>query len=219
GAYPLVATALLAGGFVLATFREGSAAAGMRASRWLVYGWLAQNVLLVVSAGWRLWMYVSVYALSRMRLAAGVWMALVACGLVLIIVRVWGGRSNGWLVRGNLVALAAALMVYACGAPNLLIAGFNVRHCREAGNAGACSVDVTYLSSLGYDALPALILLEGRVRDTPLAFSVRSVIRKLRGPLDAASAGWRGATLKRRYVAGKVAQYDAEREARRGGDG
>ena len=209
GAYPLVATALLAAGFVLVTFRDGSVSAETRTARWLVYGWLAQNVLLVVSAGWRLWMYVSVYSLSRLRLAAGLWMVLVACGLILIIVRIWGRRSNGWLVRCNLLSLAAALMIHSCGMPNMLIADFNVRHCREMGCADACPVDIKYLTSLGYDALPALIRLEYRVEGNRLlSDNVHSAIVKAKRSLDTASRDWRGATLKRRYVTGKLAEYE-----------
>ncbi|NTU96117.1 MAG: DUF4173 domain-containing protein, partial [Bacteroidales bacterium] len=41
-------------------------------------------MFLVFSAGWRLWLYVTVFSLSRLRVAAGVWMFLVACGLIWI---------------------------------------------------------------------------------------------------------------------------------------
>ena len=213
GAYPLVVTALLAALFVLVTFREGSASAENRAMRLLVYGWLAQNVLLVVSAGWRLWLYVSVYSLSRLRLAAGVWMVLVMCGLVWIFVRILVRQSNEWLVKVNLISLAVVLIVYACGFPNMLVAGFNVRHCREAGKPDAHPVDLAYLHSLGYDALPALMMLECHVKDTPLAPSVRSCIWKLRMRLTDSQHDWRGATFKRQYLAkkitGRVDDFDA----------
>ena len=204
GAYPLVVTALLAAVFVLVTFREGSASAESRAMRLLVYAWLAQNVLLVVSAGWRLWLYVSVYSLSRLRLAAGVWMVLVMVGLVWIFVRIFVRQSNEWLVKVNLISLAVVLMGYACGFPNMLVAEFNVRHCRETGHPTAYSIDLAYLHSLGCDALPALMMLERHVRDTPLAPSVRSSIWKFRMRLVDSQRDWRGVTLKRRYLLKKV---------------
>ena len=48
----------------------------------LVYLWIAQNVMLFVSSMLRLDLYVEEYALTELRLAAGVWMGLVAVGLV-----------------------------------------------------------------------------------------------------------------------------------------
>lgn len=210
GAYPLIVTALLAALFVLVTFREGSASAEARAMRLLVYVWLVQNVLLVVSAGWRLWLYVSVYSLSRLRLAAGVWMLLVMCGLVWIFVRIFVRQSNEWLVKVNLISLAVVLMVYACGFPNMLVAEFNVRHCRETGHPIAYPIDLAYLNSLGYDALPALMMLERHVKDTPLAPSVHSDIWKLRMRLVDSQHDWRSVTLKRRYLIKKVGEQMAE---------
>ncbi len=65
GAYPLIATALLAGVFVLVTFRNDADTKDSRAARWLVYGWIAQNVLLTLSAAWRLWLYVDVSLLTH----------------------------------------------------------------------------------------------------------------------------------------------------------
>ena len=41
GAYPLIATALLAGAFVLAAMRQGGAGEQNKVIRWLVYGWIA----------------------------------------------------------------------------------------------------------------------------------------------------------------------------------
>ncbi|HNX36432.1 MAG TPA: DUF4173 domain-containing protein [Kiritimatiellia bacterium] len=209
GAYPLVVTALLAGAFVLVTFREGSAAAEIRVTRCLVYAWLIQNVFLVASAGWRLGLYVSVFSLSRLRLAAGVWMFLVACGLVWIFARIFARRPNLWLIKANVVTALTVLTAYGLWTPNMFIAEFNVRHCRETGHPTAQPIDLRYLSRLGYDALPALVRLEREVQDQPLARKVRPVIDRLSKTLDARLGDWRGVTLKRRYLRGCL-----ERECR-----
>ena len=50
GAYPLILTALLAAGFVLAAMQRGGPAEHSRVIRPLVYLWVAQNVLLVLSS-------------------------------------------------------------------------------------------------------------------------------------------------------------------------
>ena len=54
GAYPLILTALLAASFVIAAMRPGSAAERAPVIRALVFLWIAQNVVLVVSSMLRL---------------------------------------------------------------------------------------------------------------------------------------------------------------------
>jgi hypothetical protein len=155
GAYPLIVTALLAAGFVLVAMRPGGPAEKSAVIRPLVYLWVGQNVLLVVSSMLRLDRYVQVYLLTGTRLAAFVWMLLVAIGLVLIVMRIILKQSNGWLVRMNLISLAATL--YLCGLLNFdaVIADYNVTHSREASGKGV-NIDLNYLYSLGPQALPAL---------------------------------------------------------------
>ncbi|RDJ25492.1 DUF4173 domain-containing protein [Bosea caraganae] len=152
GAYPLMATALLAAGFVLAALRPGSSAERSPLMRRLVYLFVGQNVLLVVSSILRLDLYVAAYSLTMLRVAAFIWMGLVAFGLVMIIARIALNRSNGWLVGGNLIA--AGIVLYACSMANFsdVIARYNIRHAFEGGRG----LDLCYLSSLGPQAVPAI---------------------------------------------------------------
>ncbi|WOH68077.1 DUF4173 domain-containing protein [Bradyrhizobium sp. BWA-3-5] len=155
GAYPLIVTALLAAGFVLAAMRPGGPAEQSRVVRPLVYLWVAQNVLLVLSSILRLDLYVQVYLLTWWRVAAFIWMVLVALGLVLIVARIVLNRSNDWLIRANLITLTATL--YTCSLINFaaIIADYNVSHSREATGKGVW-IDMNYLFSLGPQALPAI---------------------------------------------------------------
>jgi hypothetical protein len=155
GAYPLIVTALLAAGFVLAAMRPGGPAEQSRVIRPLVYLWVAQNVLLVLSSILRLDLYVQIYLLTWWRVAAFIWMVLVAFGLVLIVARIVLNRSNAWLIRANLITLTATL--YICSLINFdaIIADYNVSHSREAGGKGVW-IDMNYLFSLGPQALPAI---------------------------------------------------------------
>lgn len=155
GAYPLILTALLAAGFVLVTMKPGGTAERSTIIRPLVYLWVMQNVLLVASSILRLDLYVQIYLLTWWRVAAFVWMLLVMSGLLLIVARIVLNRSNGWLIRANLIALMATL--YICSLVNFdaVIAGYNVSHSREAGGKGV-SIDMNYLFSLGPQALPAI---------------------------------------------------------------
>jgi len=161
GAYPLIATALLAALFVLVTLRPGSATAARSLVRRLVYTWIAQNLLLVASTMLRTFDYIEAYSLTRLRIAALIWMALVAIGLVLICIRLWRDKSGAWLINANLAAALAALV--ACSAIDLgaVAAAWNVRHSREAGGRGA-PLDLCYLNALDASALLPLIDLESR---------------------------------------------------------
>src|SRR5262249_14566862 len=110
----------------------------------------------------RLDLYVGIYALTYLRVAAFVWMGLVAVGLALIIARVALEKSNKWLFCANLSALSATL--YACCFVNFaaLIARYNVEHSFEMTGQGV-PLDIGYLRELGPQALPAIDeLLAGR---------------------------------------------------------
>jgi hypothetical protein len=155
GAYPLILTALLAAAFVIVAMRPGSAAERSPLMRALVFLWTGQNVLLVVSAMLRLKLYVEAYSLTWLRVAAFIWMLLVAAGLILIVARILLSRSNRWLVAANLATLA--LTLYVCAFLNFpyLIAKYNVTHSRELAGGGP-PLDVGYIIALGPEVVPAL---------------------------------------------------------------
>ncbi|AQR72627.1 DUF4153 domain-containing protein [Sphingomonas sp. LM7] len=159
GAYPLIATALLAGLFVLVALRPGSATASVPAIRRLVVLWVAQNVFLVASSILRTIDYIEIYSLTGLRIAALTWMALVALGLVLILWRMLGGRSAAWLINANAGAALAVLAVCTVVDLGAVAASWNVRHAREVGGKGA-ALDLCYLRQLGPSALTSLAALE-----------------------------------------------------------
>lgn len=167
GAYPLILTALLAAAFVIIALKPGSDTERTPIVRALVCIWIAQNVWLVISSILRLDLYVATYSLTYMRIAAFVWMLLVAVGLALILARIVLGRSNSWLIGANLVSLT--LTLYVCAFPNFasIIAGYNVAHSAEMGGGGP-ALDRTYLRSLGRHAIPAADAFLARTPDLAL---------------------------------------------------
>lgn len=202
GAYTLIVTALLAAGFVLLALRPGTAAATDRRIRALVYLWIAQNVALVLSAMLRLDLYVDVYALTHLRLAAFVWMALVAAGLVLICVRIAARRSNAWLVGANLVTVALVFAGSCFVDDNAFIARFNVEHSRELTGEGT-SLDVEHLALLGPTAIPAIdwFLMAKKPNETSSAMGQTildmETLREWLAEREAArSHDWRGWTFR-----------------------
>src|SRR6185437_2511010 len=164
GAYPLIATALLAAAFVLVAMRPGGPAEHSKVIRPLVMAWIAQNILLVISSIFRLDLYVAAYSLTYLRLAALIWMVLVAIGLVLILVQIVRKKSNSWLLAANAASLA--LVLYGCcflNAPRL-VAYYNVEHSREVIGRGPY-LDLEYLASLhSAEVLPPI---EARLSKIP----------------------------------------------------
>lgn len=217
GAYPLIATALLAALFVLMTFRPGSPTLANAWCRRLVYLWLAQNVFLTFSSVWRLGLYVDVYSLSRWRVAAFIWMGLVAAGLGWIAWRIVSERSNAWLIKMNV--LTATAVIYACCFINFdrIIANYNVRHCYEITGKGAF-LDLEYLDRLGPDSLPALAWYEKRTRaENPITSLTQDgnaptlnhfvdhdapiLIKQLKHRLQDNLSNWRGWSYRRHRLA------------------
>lgn len=173
GAYPLIATALLAAGFALIAMRPGGPAEQSRLIRPLVLAWIGQNILLVISSIFRLDLYVAVYSLTYLRLAAFIWMLLVAMGLCLMLIQIIKRKAISWLVAANAISLA--LVLYGCcfiNAPRL-VAAYNVAHSREAGGTGPW-LDKDYLRSLGPEVLP---VLEPRLPQIPALQSTVSQLR------------------------------------------
>ncbi|WP_027055471.1 DUF4173 domain-containing protein [Mesorhizobium erdmanii] len=184
GAYPLVVTALLAAGFVLAALRPGSETSADPLIRRLVYAWVAQNIMLVISSILRLDLYIGIYALTYWRIAAFVWMGLVAAGLALIIARIALGKSNEWLSSANLLTLS--LTLYGCCFINFAatIANYNVDHSLEMTGQGI-PLDAWYLRSLGPGAFPAL----DRFFDHQGKTAAAGAVRELQG-LRASDEDW-----------------------------
>ena len=90
----------------------------------------------MISSIFRLDLYVAAYSLTYLRLAAFIWMGLVATGLVLMLIQIKLRKPNSWLISANAVSLA--LVLYGCcfiNAPRL-IAAYNVEHSREIGGSG-----------------------------------------------------------------------------------
>lgn len=159
GAYPLIATALIAGVMALAMLRPGSASERHPWARRLVMLWVTQNVILVASSALRTIDYVDTSMLTGLRIAALLWMGLVALGLMLIGWRILKAKSARWLINRNALAAAVVLIAGAFADLGAIAAGWNVRH-QPAG-----SIDLCYLWQVGDGALIPLIELEGQSMD------------------------------------------------------
>jgi Domain of unknown function (DUF4173) len=200
GAYPLVATALLAALFVVVTSRPGSSTAASPLVRRLVAVWIAQNVVLVFSAAWRTWDYVEAYSLTELRISALLWMALVAVGLVLVLMRMLRARPLSWLINANLLTAGLLLGVVSFVDLGAVSAGWNVRHAREIDGDGAV-LDLCYLQKLGPAALPALDALTLQKPAELLASNIQWIRAAAQGRLrHDQEQGWWTLAGERRLV-------------------
>jgi len=190
GAYALIVAALLAAMFVLGTLRPGSAAANSPMARILVTVWIVQTLLLVASSALRLFDYIEAYSLTTLRLAALLWMALVATGLALILWRLLAGRSAGWLINAN--ALAAALVLSLCSAMDLgaTAAAWNARVALRQGRDGP-PLDLCHLERLGPSGLIALATLERHAASPVLRDRLAFLRDKALADTEALQGDWR----------------------------
>ncbi|WP_170416430.1 DUF4153 domain-containing protein [Ruegeria atlantica] len=149
GAYPLLATALLAGVFAITTHQMIGESRFLKS---LLLLWLGQNLFLVFTAAFRLNLYVEAYNLTYLRVGAFVWMGLVFVGLILTVAQITRAYSVGWLVRSNLAVLMGTL--YLCSFVNFawVIADYNLHHSNTIGR-----LDTRYVCGLGELALPAIL--------------------------------------------------------------
>ena len=170
GAYPLIVTALLAGVFVLISQNAGKDVAGSKIVQALIYLWVLQNILLVVSSIYRTGLYVEVYALTYLRVAAFIWMGLVACGLGWIIIRSILNKSNTWLINANVITALIVLYITSFVNIGTMIAHYNVQYSKAVSGTGV-HLDTYYLEHIiGSYSIPALIKYSeyGKVHDRVL---------------------------------------------------
>lgn len=175
GAYPLLATALLAGAFALAA---RPFLGEHRAIRPLLLLWIAQNMVLCGAAMLRLEHYIEAFGLTYLRLYALIWMGLVAVGLGLMLWQVIKGRSNLWLLARGVAAGLATL--YICSFVNFA-------QVIAAQNLTRTNVDFSYVCDLGPMAGGALAEAI-RTRPDPIHFVVDQLPCDAMRPISV--SGW-----------------------------
>jgi hypothetical protein len=196
GAYPLIATALLAGLFVIVALQPGSGLEANKRVRALVYFWVTQNILLVASSILRTLDYIEVYSLTQLRVAALIWMALVGIGLALICLRIVLRWSGAWLINAN--SIAALSVLTGCTVIDLgeVTARWNIAHNLEVSGTGVL-LDRVYLAELGASALTPLDeAIASQPRDAVYAQKLREVHNQIFIRLEAQQADWHGWTWR-----------------------
>ena len=121
------------------------------------------NLVVVLSALYRMHVYTDAYGATTLRLLVAVFEGWV--GLVVLLVLVAGARLDGaWLPRAALLTGAAMVLSLALVNPDGYVARRNVDRFAETGR-----LDPAYLATLSDDAVPALDALPVAVRRCLLA--------------------------------------------------
>jgi len=207
-AYPLIATALLAAGYILLCFKDKRRSSKFTAAEKLVSIWIAQNIFLVFSAINRLLHYIDAYSLTSLRIAALIWMVLVAGGLALITLRVFFGKRNSWLINMNMIALLAVLYGSCFINFDRIIAQYNVHHAREiTGNTEKAHFDFYYMNMIGVESIAALEWFQYNANLTPdnrrlLQSNLSYQKNRLKNDVE----NWRSWTLQK-YLLAKNTAY------------
>ncbi|WP_390620480.1 DUF4153 domain-containing protein [Poriferisphaera corsica] len=193
GAYPLVFTALLAGLFVMFSYRRGLQSQQITTHKIILlflYLWIFQNVFLIINAGYRLALYVNAYSLTRWRIAAALWMLLVTLGLITLIYKIMNNKSNYWLTGKCVWYFYFLLLLISPVNIDRYIAMYNVNTCSEITGKNA-NIDIGYLTSLGIHALPAMQWLANQSSDPKIRVTLQASINKQSENLINSLADWR----------------------------
>ena len=152
GFFQLVFVALLNLGVVLALLQlTGRAGKGWRAVQVLSTLLAALSGVILVSAAWRMTLYVLAYGLSFKRALTYWGMVMIALLLAAVCVKVW--RAHFGFFRFAAVAVLAGWLVLNYANVDRIVADYNVNAYLSGGLA---QVDLLYLSNLSYEALPVL---------------------------------------------------------------
>ncbi len=145
GAYPLLATALLAGVFAVVARPHLQ---GRPIVRGLMYLWLTQTLALVFASLWRLDLYVESFGLTRLRMAAYIWMGLVAIGLGIVVVQIRRDMPTSWMLLRS--GALGVVTLYICAFINFdgIVAKHNLTQ--------PVPQDARLLCRLSEGALPAM---------------------------------------------------------------
>lgn len=112
---------------------------------------LAATLVMLVSAGWRMSLYVSTFGLSLLRALTYLGMVAIAVLIILVVLNIM--RSDLPFFRLAVAALVILWMSFMLCNPDARIASFNV----DGYLSGSIeTIDVGYLGSLSYETAPAL---------------------------------------------------------------
>ena len=166
GTDALILATLLSGAVIAGIFQQAPEVTRSLPLRALALAWIAQNLLLLASVVFRLWLYVEAYQLSLLRVWLAVFLFVVACGFGLLAWHVVRGIGLRRLVGANAAVVFGVFFAMQFVDTAGLVARTNVGLWQAALGAGKPRMlDLGYLVGLGPTAWPQVlrVVQDGRV--------------------------------------------------------
>lgn len=146
----LIVSIILAISIILYFFRNALNFSNHRWLKVMAYGWVTQNLFMVVSNVSRNFMYIEAYGLTEKRIGVYFYLLLAAIGLVTTLIKIFRKQSNAYLVRSTSMVFFAVLLA-AC-----MVNWDNVitRHDLLRSDA---NTNISYLNDLSYTNIPQML--------------------------------------------------------------
>ena len=156
GIFSLILSIIIAIGIILWYFRGTQNFAQQKTLKVLAYVWIAQNLLMLLSASYKNNLYINEFSLTYKRIGVYVFLIATAAGLLFTLIKLLTKRSNFYLVKANSLAWYVILVMAVPIGWDKMITEFNIYQAQSKGK----EPDVAYFWSLSYQAYPALINYE-----------------------------------------------------------
>lgn len=153
GIFSLILSILIAIAIILWYFRGSQNFAKQKTLKTLAYLWIAQNLIMLLSAAYKNNLYINEFSLTYKRIGVYAFLLCTIVGLILTFIKIINKRSNFYLVKANSLVWYVILVMAVPIGWDKMIAEFNIYQAETKGK----EPDVNYLSSLSYQALPALL--------------------------------------------------------------
>lgn len=132
--------------------------------------WSALNLLLAMAVFNRLTIYVGFNGMTQMRMVGYFGTAAVVLGFLLAVVKIARHRSFLWLIRADLWALAAVVLVYSLTPVDLLVMRYNTARIMAGDSAPSVQITVQSIDAEGVrELLPLIECRDEIVREGVLA--------------------------------------------------
>jgi hypothetical protein len=122
-----------------------------RGAKFMVYLWIIQNIMMIVSTILRNNIYVEEYQLTYKRIGVYIYLTLAIIGLLTTFYKILDKRTNWFLFRSNAWAGFMLLVGLSAIDFDLLITRYNIAHTKDV-----TSLDKSYLLSLSDTNIPEL---------------------------------------------------------------
>jgi hypothetical protein len=118
----------------------------------LAYLWIAQNVFMLISTGFRNDLYIAEYGLTYKRIGVYIYLLLASIGLVTTFIKILKLKSNHFLFRSNGWLFYGVLIIACFVNWDVMITWYNIQLPKQ--------IEKTYLVKLSDKTLPQLFALE-----------------------------------------------------------